>query len=148
MKIILREEVPHLGVRGDVIQVKDGYARNFLLPKGKALRYSSGVEKVLKQEHRSWESKQNKLQGEAEAMASSIEGLTLEFERRVAEEDRIYGSVSIHDLSDALKGKGFDIERHRIGLDQPIKTLGTHTISIRLHPNVIPTITVTVQVEE
>ena len=130
MKVILLDDVAKLGRRGEVRDVSDGYARNFLIPKKLALGASAGT---LKQQQ---DSKALRIKGDAEGLQQRIEALTYEERRQASEEGKLFGSVTSQDLVDFLGAHGIKIERRRIQLDEPIKTLGETTIPIRLHADI------------
>ena len=146
MRLILREEVDHLGTRGDIINVSRGYARNYLLPKKIAMEVTDDNLRRIEKEKKIYEAKMAKLKVEAEAVASSMTALTLTFERKVhgAGED-LYGSVSAGDIAEALEAKGFTVEKRKVILTEPIKSLGDYAVSVKLHPEVVPSFTVKVE---
>lgn len=148
MKIILKEEVSGLGVRGDVVDVKDGYAGNYLLPQGFAMRFTPGAHKVLEQERRVYEVKQIKAKEEAEALGEQLSALKLSIAKKVGEQDVLYGSVTSSEVAGMLKAKGFVIDKRKILLDEPIKQVGDFEIGIRLHAEVIPNVHLSVTKEE
>ncbi|HVT42866.1 MAG TPA: 50S ribosomal protein L9 [Thermoanaerobaculia bacterium] len=136
MKVILTDEIRGLGGRGDVVQVKDGYARNYLFPKNLAREATSGNLKAVEQERRKWAllAQQEKVQ--AQKAAEHIEGLELVVHKRVGESGTLFGSVTANDIADQLLAKGMEIDKRRIELTHPIKTLGRHQVEIRLHREV------------
>jgi large subunit ribosomal protein L9 len=144
MKIILLDDLPTLGRRGEVREVADGYARNYLLPRKLAVLASQPNIKNLAQIQKRQTSLLQKATAEAEAVAQAIGALTLTFTRQVSEEDRLFGSVSGADLVKALAAHGVHVEKRRIGLPEPIKTLGEHTVPIDLHQGVTATLKVAV----
>lgn len=148
MKIILKEDIEHLGQRGKVVNVKDGYARNFLIPKGLAMSYTTGAVKVLDQEKRKYELKQVKLKDEALTIAEKMKDLSFTIPKRVGENDALFGSVTTTDIADLLEKEGFIMDKRKILLPEPIKKVGTYDISIRLHKEVHPTVKVLVVKEE
>jgi len=148
MKIILKEDVDNLGARGKVVTVKDGYARNFLVPRGLAMRYTPGAQKVIEQERRTFEVKQTKARDEAEAVAAKIAAVELSVTKRAGDQDVLYGSVTPTDISDLMKEQGIVIDRRRIVLHEPIKKLGDYEIPLRLHKDVTPIIKLHVLKEE
>jgi large subunit ribosomal protein L9 len=148
MKIILKEDVENLGKRGAVVTVKDGYARNYLLPKGMAMRFTPGAVKVLEQERRMYEARQLKAKEDAQAIAEKLEALELSVLKRAGDQDVLYGSVTPTDVADLLKEKGFTVDKRKIVLHEPIKKLGEYEIPIRLHPEVAPKVKLVVQKEE
>ncbi|RMG66390.1 MAG: 50S ribosomal protein L9 [Calditrichaeota bacterium] len=136
MKIILRQSVERLGEAGEVVTVKDGYARNYLIPKQLAYPATPSYIKMLEEERRQ---KQHRLQKEkrmAEELAEKLKKVSVTIPVRVGEEDRMFGSVTTQDIAAALKEQGYDIDRRKILLDEPIKELGIYPVSIKLHPEV------------
>jgi large subunit ribosomal protein L9 len=136
MKIILREDVENLGKRGEVIRVKPGYGRNFLLPKGKAYSYSPGNARKVEVERRILDLRLAKEKAEAEGLASRISQISTTIVRKVGENETLYGSVTNGDIAEALEKEGFSIDKRKILLDEPIKTLGIYTVAVKLHPEV------------
>lgn len=144
MDVILREDIEKLGTRGQMVKVKDGFARNFLLPRRLAVLATESNKKIIEQERQSWLRKEAKIQGDAEALGKLMAGLTLEFARKAGEEDHLFGSVTAIDIEDALAKKNFTIDRKKIHLDEAIKTLGEHKVSVKLHKEVSVELTVNV----
>ena len=136
MKVILLDDVAAVGRRGEVRDVSDGYARNFLIPKRLALSASAGNLKNLEHIKVQQDSKAQRIKGDAEGLQQRIEALTYEERRQASEEGKLFGSVTSQDLADFLGKHGIKIERRRIHLDEPIKTLGETTVEVRLHPEV------------
>jgi large subunit ribosomal protein L9 len=136
MKIILLDDVPALGRRGEVRDVADGYARNYLLPQKLALHATSANLKNLEGIKARQESRANKLKADAATQAQAIEGLHFVQTRQASDEARLFGSVGRADIAAFLAQHGLDIERRRIALDEPIKTLGEFSVPVRLHPEV------------
>ena len=136
MKIILLDDVAKLGRRGEVRDVSDGYARNFLIPKKLALSASAGNLKNLEHIKQQAHAKADRVKGDAEALRQRIEALTLEERRQASEEGKLFGSVTSQDIAEFLDKQGIKVERRRIHLDEPIKTLGETTVPIRLHQDV------------
>lgn len=136
MKVILLDDVAKVGHRGEVRDVSDGYARNFLIPKKLALSATPGNMRNLGHIKKQQEAKADRLKSDAEALRARIEGLTCAERRQASEEGKLFGSVTAQDLVDYLATQGVKIERRRIHLDEPIKTLGETTVAIRLHPEV------------
>jgi large subunit ribosomal protein L9 len=147
-EVILRAEVENLGHAGEVVEVAPGYARNYLLPRGLAYVATEANKHRVVQERQKYEEKLEQQRAEAEALAGRLEGLVLEFRAMAGEEDQLYGSISVADITDRLEQQGFEIERTKIKLDQPIKTLGEFEVPLRLHPRVTQTISVRVEREE
>jgi large subunit ribosomal protein L9 len=136
MKVILLDDVTAVGRRGEVRDVSDGFARNFLLPKKLAVTASAGNLKNLEHIKRQQDSKADRIRRDAESMRARIEALMAEERRQASEEGKLFGSVTAQDLVDFLGTRGFTIERRRIMLDEPIKALGETAVPIRLHPEV------------
>jgi large subunit ribosomal protein L9 len=144
MKIILLDDVTALGRRGDVRDVADGYARNYLLPQKLALHATPANLKNLEGIKARQESRANKLRADAETVARSIEALQFSQRRQASDEARLFGSVGRADVAAFLSQNGIEVERRRIGLDEPIKTLGDFSVPIRLHPEVTAQLKVSV----
>ena len=147
-EVILRAEVENLGHAGDLVEVAPGYARNYLLPRGLAYVATEANKHRVAQEKKKYEEKLEQERAEATALAARLEGLVLEFRAMAGEEDQLYGSISVADISDRLEELGFEIERSRVKLDQPIKALGEFEVPLRLHPQVTQPIGVRVEREE
>ncbi len=148
MKIILLADVENLGHLGDVVSVKPGYGRNYLLPQGLAMLATPANLKVFELERKKLQARMDALRAEANEHASRLEGLVLVIAMRVGENDKLYGSVTSSIIGDALAEQGVDIDRRRILLDAPIRTLGEHTVRARLHADVVPSFIVKVVSEE
>jgi len=144
MEIILLQRVEKLGQMGDVVNVKDGYARNFLLPQGKALRANASNKKVFETRRAQLEAENLERRQEAEQVAEKMDGLTVTLIRSAGETGHLYGSVSGRDLAAVVTEEGFTISRSQVILDKPIKLLGLHPVRVRLHPEVDLMITVNV----
>jgi large subunit ribosomal protein L9 len=144
MKVILLDDVAKLGRRGEVRDVSDGYARNFLIPKKLALGASAGNMKNLEHIKVQANAKADRVKSDAEAMRQRIEALVLEERRQASEEGKLFGSVTSQDIADFLDKHGVKVERRRIHLEEPIKTLGETTVPIRLHQDVTAQFTVSV----
>jgi large subunit ribosomal protein L9 len=136
MKIILLDDVAKVGRRGEVRDVSDGYARNFLIPKKLALSASAGNMKNLEHIKVQANAKADRVKNDAEELRQRIEGLTLEERRQASEEGKLFGSVTSQDIVDFLDKHGVKVERRRVQLDEPIKTLGESSVPIRLHQDV------------
>jgi large subunit ribosomal protein L9 len=147
MEVILRTDVPKLGKAGDIVKVKDGFARNYLLPKGLAIPANQKTIKALENQRKIILAKAERERKKAQNLAEKLTGVTLTFYRKVIEGERIYGSISAQDIVKALEEKGLNLERRFVLLDEPIKQLGTYEIPIRLGPGVEVRISVEV-VEE
>jgi large subunit ribosomal protein L9 len=144
MKIILMDDVPALGRRGDVRDVSDGYARNFLLPQKLALHATPANLKNLAQIKARQDAKAAKLKADAQGQAQAIEALHFTQRRQASDEGRLFGSVGRADVAAFLAQHGVEIERRRIGLDEPIKSLGEFTVPVRLHADVTAQLKVSV----
>ncbi|MFN8090694.1 MAG: 50S ribosomal protein L9 [Vicinamibacteria bacterium] len=136
MELILREDVEKLGRRGDVVKVADGYARNFLLPRGLGMAVTAANKAMIEKERKAHEARLAKEKAEFEALAARIAGLRFVAPRKVGENEVLYGSVTGADVAEFLKTKGIEIDKRRVLLDEPIKALGEHEVKIRLHPEV------------
>jgi len=136
MQIVLKEDIDKLGRRGEVIKVADGYARNYLLPLGKALPATAGNLKVIEREKRRYMVRLSKEKEENEALSRKIQALSLTLVRKVGENDVLYGSVTSGDIAEALSQEGVGVDKRRIQLQDPIKSLGIYNVPIRLHPEV------------
>src|SRR3954469_6726135 len=144
MDVILLERIEKLGSIGDVVKVKNGYARNFLLPRGKALRANESNRKVFEANREKIEAQNAERRGHAEADASKVEGARIQLIRQASNAGQLYGSVSARDLAEALEAQGHRIAKHQIVLDRPIKAIGLQEVKIALHPEVSVTISVNV----
>ena len=147
MKVILNDHVEHLGDRGAVCNVKPGFARNFLIPKGLAYEATNANMARFQQEQKRWALGEAKAKGQAEALAGQLAGIELTFVRRAGEGDALYGSVTSADVAEALVAKGFTLDRRKIELAQHIKRLGTFAAEIHLHRDVRVPITLHVERE-
>jgi large subunit ribosomal protein L9 len=136
MKIILLDDVAKVGRRGEVRDVSDGYARNFLIPKKLALSASAGNLKNLEHIKQQTDAKAQRIKNDAHGLQQRIEALTYEERRQASEEGKLFGSVTSQDIADFLGRQGVKVERRRIQLDEPIKTLGETTVAVRLHADV------------
>ena len=142
MEIILRQAVENLGKPGDVVKVKAGYARNYLLPHGLAYEATPGNLKRIQQERDRLEAAENERRGTAQGLAERIEQVSLTFSARVGEEGKLFGSVTATDIAQQLEAQGFHIEKRQIDLHEPIKALGVYRVPIRLHADVKPEVRV------
>ena len=136
MELILRDDVDKLGRRGDVVKVKDGYARNFLLPRGLGMPVTAANKAMVEKERKAHEARLAKEKAEFESLAARIGGLRFVAPRKVGENDVLYGSVTSGDIAEFLKSKGIEIDKRKVHLDEPIKHLGEHEVKVRLHPEV------------
>ena len=142
MEIILRQAVENLGKPGDVVKVKPGYARNYLLPRGLAYEATPGNLKRIQQERDRLEAAENTRRDAAQALAEQLEQVSLTFSARVGEEGKLFGSVTTADIAQQLEAQGFHVEKRQIDLHEPIKALGVYRLPIRLHADVKPEIRV------
>ena len=136
MEVILREHVDHLGRRGDLVKVADGYARNYLLPRKLALLATDGNKKQIERERAKFEVKELEEQKVAQAVADRMATVEVEIARRVGETEALYGSVTSSDIAEALAAKGFDLDRRKLQLPEAIKKLGEYTVPVKLHRDV------------
>lgn len=136
MKVILKQKFESLGDVGEIVQVKDGYARNYLIPKGIALEASPQNLKIIEQEKKRLEAIENRIRREAEQLAEKLNTVSVTAEVQVGEEDRVFGAVTSQDIAELLAAKGFEIDRRKILLEEPLKALGVYEVPIKLHPEV------------
>ena len=144
MQVILLERIGRLGQMGDVVRVKDGFARNFLLPQGKALRATDDNRKRFETQRVQLEARNLELKKEAEGVSGKLDGQTFVAIRQAGDTGQLYGSVSTRDIAEVVSTGGFSTDRRQILLDKPIKTLGLHGIRVQLHPEVIVKVTINV----
>jgi large subunit ribosomal protein L9 len=144
MKVILLERVERLGAIGDTVTVKDGFARNFLLPRHKALRANAQNLKVFEAQRAQIEQRNATARADAEKAGGKLDGSSYVLIRQAGESGQLYGSVSGRDVADAVTAEGGRVERSMVVLDQPIKTLGLHTVKLKLHPEVTVSVTINV----
>jgi large subunit ribosomal protein L9 len=148
VQVILLSDQRHLGKRGEVVDVKAGHARNYLLPQGLALEATHGNKKFFEQQRAKIDARHSQEREAAQAIANQLKGLTLTIPKRVGETETLYGSVTAGDVAEALEKKGFTFDRRRLDLEGGIKKLGDHPVRIELHPEVIAEITVSVVAEQ
>jgi large subunit ribosomal protein L9 len=148
MKVILKEDIPKLGSMGETVKVAPGYGRNYLIPQGKAVLATSKNIKELEHQRQLILRKAELVRKDAESFAEKFKGLTLTLARKVLDEDKIYGSVSVGDISKALEEAGVEIERKMIKLAEPIKSLGEFQVPVKVHADVTAELTVQVVKEE
>ncbi|MBD3234901.1 MAG: 50S ribosomal protein L9 [candidate division Zixibacteria bacterium] len=137
MKVILKDDIDTLGQVGEIVEVKDGYARNFLIPRNLAIPATKGNVKSIDEIHHQKTVRDNKKKKEAEKLRDAIEKTSCTAEVLVGEEDRVFGSVTTYNIVDMLKEKGFDIDRHNVLLEEPIKSLGVYTVPIKIEKDLI-----------
>ena len=142
MKVILNDYVEHLGERGDTVEVKPGYARNYLLPKGLAYLDSEGNRRRFAEEQQNWEELELRRRSAAEKAAQQMDGVELLFERRASEKDVLFGSVTSVDIARALLDKGYEVDRRGVVLAEPIKSVGNYQVDILIHREVRVTVPV------
>jgi large subunit ribosomal protein L9 len=147
MEVILRDHVENLGKRGEIVKVADGYARNFLLPRKLALPATDANRKWVERERKIAEARDMQERGAAEAIAVRLNALELTISRKTGENDQLYGSVTNGDIAELLAARGFDVDRRKILLPDPIKALGENTVPVKLHRDVTANVRVTVAKE-
>ena len=146
MKVILKEDIKHVGLKDDVVEVKNGYGRNFLIPQGKAKLATDGALKMLAEDVRQREFKMDKLKKDAEALAEKINGTTVSIKTKAGASGRIFGSITTLQIANALKEKGFDVDRRKIVTDD-IKELGTFPFTVNLFKDISATVILEVVAE-
>jgi large subunit ribosomal protein L9 len=148
MEVILKEDINNLGQRGDVVKVADGYGRNYLLPQKLALQATAANKAVIDQMKASAVRRSAKEKSEAEALVGQLNNVALVFERKVGENDHLFGSVTSADIAQQLEAKGFTIDRRKVQLDEPLKQVGEFHVPVKLHREVTAHVAVTVKGEE
>ena len=148
MEVILREHVDNLGRRGDIVKVAEGYARNYLLPRKLALAVNEGNKRQIERERKNAEARELEEKAQAEAYAARLAELEVAIARRVGENDTLYGSVTTVDIASALAAKGFEVDRRKIFLAEPLKALGQVTVPIKIHREVTAQVKVSVVPEK
>jgi len=148
MEVILRADIDKLGTRGQIVNVADGYARNYLFPKRLAVPATEANKKIVEQERQAYLRREAKAKAEAEELARLLEGVTVEIAHKAGEKDQLFGSVTARDIAEALAQKNFNIDHRKIELEHPIKQLGEYRVPIRLHRDVTVEIGVVVVPEE
>ena len=146
MKVILKEDIKHVGLKDDVVEVKNGYGRNFLIPQGKAKLATDGALKMLAEDVRQREFKMDKLKKDAEAVAEKVNGTTVSIKTKAGASGRIFGSITTLQIANALKAKGFDVDRRKIVTDD-IKALGTFPATVNLFKDISATVNLEVVAE-
>jgi len=147
VEVLLREDVGHLGHRGQIVRVKTGFARNYLLPRKLAILATSSNVNVLEQERAALQKREASERQVAQSLAERLSHVTLEFERKASEQGMFYGSVTVQDIAHALTEQGMEIERRKLHLESPIKQPGAYSVSAKLHRDVVITIPVVVKAE-
>lgn len=137
MKVLLKADVPKIGKKGEILEVKEGYARNFLFPNGMAVEASGGAMKQVEAEKKALERKKSKEKEEAQALADRIKGTTITLRHKAGEEGRLFGSITSAEVAEALKQKGFTIDKKQVVLEEPIRLVGGHEVKIKLHTEVM-----------
>ncbi len=148
MEVILREDLEKVGSRGSVVKVADGYARNFLLPKRLAVAATDANKKIVEQERQAYVRREAKVKGDAESLAQLMSNVTVKFHHRVGENNHLFGSVTAKDIADALEAQKFHVERRKVQLDEPIRTVGEHKVPVRLYRDVTVDVNVIVEPEQ
>lgn len=148
MEVILREHVDHLGRRGEVVKVANGYARNYLLPRKLALLVTEGNKKHVERERAKFDAKESEEKKVLEALAERLSGVEIVIARRVGETDALYGSVTTSDIAEALLAKGFDLDRRKLHLVEPIKRIGEVDVPLKLHRDITVNLKVKVVAEQ
>ncbi len=144
MKVILKDDVKNVGNMGDIVKVSDGYARNYLVPRGLAVEASTKNIKSVEHEKRIIQEKVKKKKISAQELSDRISKVTLVMKANAGEEGKLFGSVTTMDIAEALKNEGFEVDKKKISLEEPIKRLGEHTVSVKIHPEIITNVTVQV----
>jgi large subunit ribosomal protein L9 len=147
MEVILKEDVAKLGSRGDVVKVAEGYGRNYLLPRKLAIQANEGNKAVISQMKAASVRRSAKEKTQAEELAKQFEGVSVSFQRRTGEHDQLFGSVTSSDIGDALTRKGFNVDRRKIQLHEPLKTVGEFTVPVKLHKDVTAHLKVVIEKE-
>ena len=148
MEVILREHVDNLGRRGDVVKVAEGYARNYLLPRKLALAVTEANKRQIERERQAAEARELEEKTQAEAFAQRLMQAEIEIPRRVGENDTLYGSVTSADIAQALQTRGFDVEKRKVQLSEPLKALGESTVPVKIHRDVTAQVRVKVVPEQ
>jgi large subunit ribosomal protein L9 len=147
MDVLLKEDVDNLGQRGQVVRVRSGYGRNYLLPQGLAIEATTGNKRMIDEQRRVLAKREDKERASAHGEAEKLDGLEIRFDRRVGDHGILYGSVTALDIAEALKERGYAIDRRRIGLRDHIKEVGDYDVAIKLHRDINPSIKIKVRKE-
>jgi len=147
MEVILKEDVSKLGSRGDVVKVTEGYGRNYLLPRKLAIEATAGNKQVIDQMRASALRRSAKEKEQAEELSKQFDGLTVSFQRRSGEQEQLFGSVTSGDIAEALEKKGFNLDRRKIQVHEPLKTIGEFMVPIKLHKDVTAHLKVVIEKE-
>lgn len=145
MKVLLKSDVPKIGKKGELLDVKEGYARNFLIPNGLAIEASGGAMKQVEEDKKASDRKKAKEKEEAEALAAKLKGLTITLRHKAGEEGRLFGSITSAEVAESLKQKGFEIDKKKIILDDPIRLVGEHSVKVKIHHEVTASLRVLVE---
>lgn len=148
MEVILREHVDNLGRRGDIVKVAEGYARNYLLPRRLALAVTDANKRQIERERKAAEIRDSEERSQAESLAQRVTQVELEIARRVGEHDALYGSVTSADIAHALQALGFEIDKRKVQLPEPLKALGEATVPVKIHRDVLAQVRVKVVAEQ
>jgi large subunit ribosomal protein L9 len=148
MKVFLKEDVKSLGKMGEVVSVAEGYARNYLIPKKIAVEANTKNVKEFEHQKRMIREKAEKVRDASKAVAEKLSALTLTIKAKAGEEDKLFGSVTTMDIAEALLSSGYDIDKKKVHLDEPIKRLGTYTAEVKIHPEITAKVTVQVMPED
>lgn len=144
MKLILKEDVKNLGKMGDIVNVAEGYARNFLLPKKLAVEALTENIKALEHQKKTIQEKAKKVKNASQDLAGKISSLTISIKAKAGEEEKLFGSITSMDIAAALKNEGIDIDKKKISLEEPIKRLGSYAVSIKIHPEITAQLNISV----
>lgn len=144
MKVILKDDVKKLGRMGEIVKVADGYARNYLVPRGLAVIASTKNIKTVEHEKRNIQEKAKKIKNSAQELSDSLSRVKLVVKAKAGEEGKLFGSVTTMDIAELLKNEGFEIDKKKLSIDEPIKRLGKHTVNIKVHPDITTNVTVEV----
>jgi len=148
MQLVLTEDVPNLGKQGDLVEVKPGYGRNYLMPRGMAVAATAKNIRQLEHEKAGILSRAAKHRSNMDAQAKKLASVELRFSRKVGEQDKLFGSVTSKDVHEQLAAQGYEIDRKQIHLPEPLKALGTHEVEVKLHPEVVAKLKVTIAAEQ
>ncbi len=144
MKILLTQDVPKIGKKGEVLEAKEGYARNFLIPNGLAVAATESAMREIAAQKKALERKKEKEKEAAQALGAKLKGYTITLRHKAGDEGKLFGSITAAEISEALKAKGFDIDKKQIVLDDHIRLVGHHDVTVKLHPEVTATVPVDV----
>ncbi len=148
MRVLLKNDISNLGTFGDIVNVANGYARNYLIPQGMVVEATKGNMKAIAQQKEAWLRKVEKVKSEASTLKEKLETATLSFARKAGEDEKLFGSVTSMDIASALEEQGFAIDRKKIALDEPIKSLGETEVPVKLHHDVVAHLKVSIIQEQ